>query len=130
MPAFATIDDVQSYWRPLSDSEEVRVTVLLDQVSALIRHHVPTIDTRIADAKIDPILVTGVAVRTVIDALERPVARGVRSTTQVTGPFTTTVQYDGVDYALSLSTSDLHLLSPVSASSRYGSISLGVWATP
>ena len=67
MPAFATIDDVQSYWRPLSDSEEVRVTVLLDQVSALIRHHIPTIDTRIADAKIDPILVTGVAVRTVIE---------------------------------------------------------------
>ena len=67
--ALADIWQVQVRYRPLADSEHAAVMDLLDYASAKLRVSVPSIDTRIADGSLDPVLPAGVVVDAVVRVL-------------------------------------------------------------
>lgn len=47
--AYATVNDLEARWRPLSDAEKPRAEVLLDDAAALIDTACPSLADRIAD---------------------------------------------------------------------------------
>lgn len=67
--ALADIWKVQVQYRPLADSELAAVTDLLEYASAKLRRIVPSIDTRIADGSLDPVLAAGAVSNAVIRVL-------------------------------------------------------------
>lgn len=72
MLPFATSEDVESAWRPLTDAEIVVVDFYLEFISAIIRSKVSGIDDRITAGTLDGALANGVAVTAVVRYLRNP----------------------------------------------------------
>lgn len=53
MTAYATIGDLESRWRSLSNSDEARAEALLDDAAVWLRTWAPDLDSRIADGSLD-----------------------------------------------------------------------------
>ncbi|MBF6459807.1 hypothetical protein IU433_12245 [Nocardia puris] len=97
MADFATWQDLQAIWRPLSVDEQARATKLLGYASAFIRNEFAGIDARIAahdddprpNEAIDPEMVEYVALRMVKRAMPGDDGSdNVSSEMLVAGPFT------------------------------------------
>lgn len=85
---FATPDDLEARWRPLSPAEKERATVLLGDASALIRDLAKGIDQRIADEQIDPATPKSIACAVVKRAMHSPAGYdGVTQAQSTAGPF-------------------------------------------
>ena len=79
MPAaFASHVDVEAAWRALTATEQAVADVKLALASAIVRAEVPTVDDRIADGTLDPVLVKGIVVEMAVRALRNP--EGIRQT--------------------------------------------------
>lgn len=69
---FATVQELEDAWRPLSDAEQTPAATRLAQASRIIRHRFSTIDDRITAGDLDPDLVADVAISMVIRYLRNP----------------------------------------------------------
>lgn len=84
---FATVDDVATRWRTLSESETTRCTALLADASDLIRTSCPNWQTASETS------LRRVTCAAVIRALQSGDMMGVSQTSQTTGPFSEQVTY-------------------------------------
>jgi hypothetical protein len=57
-------------WRPLSLDEVQRAAALLRRASAVVRHQVPSVDTRVATGQLSADVVSGVVVEMVLRVLD------------------------------------------------------------
>lgn len=124
----ATVDDLVTAWRPLTDTESSAAANLLAVASAVIRRRFPTIDTRIATGDIEQVIVTHVAAELVRRFLstrnpDEPVQQGA-------GPFTAGWPQAVTARAMVLNGDDLGMLAPVTTSTRARTIRLGLGITP
>lgn len=92
MAAYATIDDVEELWRPLSDDEAVLADALLERASRMIRTRVRDVDDRISSGKLDSAVAGDVAVAMVLRVLKHP--DSIRSETDTFGDESHTVIFD------------------------------------
>ncbi|MBJ8342780.1 hypothetical protein JGU71_28210 [Antrihabitans sp. YC3-6] len=74
---FATPQDVESRWRPLSVSESAIATTLLADASQMIRERWPDIDARIASGAVAELTVVRIVCGMVKRAMLAPEADGV-----------------------------------------------------
>jgi hypothetical protein len=79
MEPFATTDEVEELWRPLTDAELEVVEARLAQASRVIRHHFSNVDARITAGELDADLVADIAAEMVLRYMRNP--EGVRSET-------------------------------------------------
>lgn len=123
----ATIDQVTSLGRPLSDAERSLALAWLPVASAIIRARIGTVDARLADGTLSSDLVAYVAAQMIVSALDRPGA-GVTQRSETVGPISRSESYDKAAAAgLGLTDAWLAMLLPaVSATAGIGSIRLGV----
>lgn len=117
---FATVDDVHDL-RPLSGSERGLAQTLLRYASALMRRQVPSLDARIADGTLDPLLPQLVAVQMVVRVLRNP--DGIRQET--VGPSSITYDTTQAVGQLMLTAADLATLSPPGTGFALGTRRLG-----
>lgn len=91
---FATYDDLEDRWRPLTAEEQAKATVLLGDASGIIRDEAPDVDARIAAGKLDantPLMIA-------CSMVKRAMAGGgeldgVSTNNIQTGPFGQTLSY-------------------------------------
>ncbi|MFC9769278.1 Gp19/Gp15/Gp42 family protein [Rhodococcus jostii] len=104
MTAFATIDDLELFWRPLTDPETSRATALLDYAATIIT-------ARVADVSAagDTVLQL-VSVSMVKRAMIGTDLDGVSTDQHTAGPFSTSRSYTNPMGNLYLSADDLRLL--------------------
>jgi hypothetical protein len=93
MSDFATVDDIEASWRPLSSDELDRAEKLLVYASQRIRNRVPGIDDAIDSGAVDVISVEMVAVAMVKRAMLSSDREGVTQTTEGAGPFSQGATY-------------------------------------
>lgn len=118
----AVVADVEGLWRTLSDDEQVVATNKIAVASALLRHHLPTLDDRLDAGTLSGDLVRGVIVEAVKRSMQGDPA-GLRSRTDTRGPFTETRVYrDAADYGLFFAPAELALLG---AGARVGGTRVG-----
>lgn len=72
MAAFASPEDIVARGRSLTSEQEIVAETLLEDASEKLRVLVTTLDYRIADGTLNPVLPRQVVVRMVIDALNNP----------------------------------------------------------
>lgn len=88
MAAFATSQELEQRWRTLTVAEHTQATALLEDVSAMIRALVPTIDDRLVSGDLDAAIPRMVAVAAVKRAMQSPQGmEGVSAVNQTAGPF-------------------------------------------
>ena len=91
---FATTAELQDGWRPLTDAEASRASVLLDRASRFIRSRRKGIDALITAGDLDPDLVGDIACAMVKRVMQGPVdLDGVSARTEAGGPFSQTVTF-------------------------------------
>jgi len=105
MAAFATYQDVEARWRPLSESEQATATTLLDDASAIIRSECPSADA--LDDGITRLVVCGMVKRAMIAAAA---GEGVSQFQQTAGPFSQNATYSNPMGNLYLTKQDRKLL--------------------
>ena len=94
MEPFATIEDLEAEWRPLSPDEEETAERRLATASLLIRRRKPSIDDEIADDEVLREVVTFVVCDMVKNSMNTAeVPSGVSQFTNSTGPFSQTMQF-------------------------------------
>lgn len=127
MADLATIEQVASLGRPLSDAERELALAWIPVASAIIRARVATVDARLAAGTVDGSLVAYVVAQMIVAALDRPGA-GVTQRSETVGPISLSESYDKASAAgLGLTDAWLALLLPaVSATAGIGSIRLGL----
>lgn len=72
MDPFANPEDIQRVRGDLDQRERDAAHELCEEASARLRVRVPTIDDRIADGALDPVIPKGIVRRMVIDVLNNP----------------------------------------------------------
>lgn len=123
MADFATWQDVQNRWRPLSTDEQARATVNIADASSIVRSALPDIDARIATdtaawnaaGNAGPGPMAGTALRVVVDAVIRYMANpdGARRVQETIGDKAYTIDYgDGRTSGLFVSDEELAPLQP------------------
>lgn len=111
MDPFATILDLESRWRCLSDPERGVAQRLLDDAAAMIRAAKPGIDDLIDDGKLDPTLPAIVSCSMVRRAMSGPVdVLGATQHQQTAGPFSQNVTVSSPDTTLYWTRQDRRLL--------------------
>ena len=94
MEPFATIDDLEAEWRPLSPEESETAERRLATASLLIRRLKPSMDDEIADDEVLREVVTFVVCDMVKNSMNTAeVPHGVSQFTNSTGPFSQTMQF-------------------------------------
>lgn len=120
MVAFATVDDVEARWRPLSADESVQAATLLEDASDMIRVRWSDVDDRVAAGS----LAAGSLVRVVAGMVKRAMlvgdAAGLESVTQQAGPFGLTQQVANPTGGLYLTAEDARLFDGYSTRTRMG----------
>jgi hypothetical protein len=101
--AYATTTDVATKWRPLSASDETKVTALLEEAAALLDAAVPTLAAAVTAGSVSAVLVRKV----VTDAVIRVLANPAGVSAQTVGP--ESVQFTGVRSLGSLAFTDAEL---------------------
>jgi len=120
MADFATVDDIASTWRPLTEQEREAAGGLLPLGSAVIRHRFPSIDSRIDAGHLDPNLVKLVLVQMVIRVLRNPEGLRVMSL----GAYSETRESSPDHLGLHLTDDEVAVLAPRSRAGGFGSIPL------
>lgn len=90
--AYATVDDLEKYWRPLSESEEDQAAALLDVASIYLDEVIEKYDID-ATAKADAL--NYVCCELVRRKMEAAAAVPLSSITQQAGSFSETITYSG-----------------------------------
>lgn len=94
MTAFATPDDLESRWRPLTPAERATADELLSDASAILRAECSGIDARIDDGRLDPAVPRMVVCAMVKRAMiAGDMAAGVSSHQQTAGPFSQSLSF-------------------------------------
>ena len=94
MEPFATIEDLEAEWRPLSPDEKETAERRIATSSLLIRRLKPSIDDEIADDEVLREVVTFVVCDMVKNSMNTAeVPSGVSQFTNSTGPFSQTMQF-------------------------------------
>lgn len=88
----ATPADVRDRW-PAVDAEDRLLSVRVAEASALLRALVPDVDDRLADGRVEPLLVVGAVADAVGRFLRNP--DRLRSFTTTTGPYSEGGTFDG-----------------------------------
>lgn len=95
MEPFATVQELEARWRPLSTAEQDRAEVLLEDASARLRATCADIDDRIADETLDPavprMIVCDMVKRAMVGGADA--GAGVSSTQDTVGPFSRSLSY-------------------------------------
>lgn len=122
MADFATWQDVQERWRPLTSAEQGVATTLLGDVSDMIRARFPDVDTRIANGSLTAATVKRIASAAVKRAMISSEAEGLESRAQTAGPFSVSDKFANPNGNLYLTTDDIRLLGGEysAASARVG----------
>jgi hypothetical protein len=111
---FATPSDVSDRWRPLTDAETTRATVLIADASRMIRRRWPDVDARIAspvgtpghlDADDLTMIVANMVKRAMIGGVET--GPGVTEQAETVGPFAVTRRFSNPLGNLYLSGEDI-----------------------
>lgn len=84
---YATVDDLESAWRTLTEVEQSRAVKLLEYASQRIRDRVPGIDDALDDGTVDRISAEMVTVAMVKRAMLNVETEGVTQTSEGAGPF-------------------------------------------
>lgn len=94
MEPFATIEDLEAEWRPLSPDEKETAERRIATSSLLIRRLKPSIDDEISDDEVLREVVTFVVCDMVKNSMNTAeVPHGVSQFTNSTGPFSQTMQF-------------------------------------
>jgi hypothetical protein len=104
----ATQDDVEAFWRTLTDDETGQVDGLLRLASAIVRSRVPGIDNRLAGCTVDRQLVADVVASMVVRAMRNPT--GIKQET--IGPVSYAIDARVAAGYLFLDDSEAALLAP------------------
>jgi hypothetical protein len=110
MTAFATSDDVESRWRPLTDDEKAIANTLLDDASDMIRTRWADVDDRISAGSLTEDSVLRVVAGMVKRAMINGATEGVDSMAQGAGPFSQNLKYSNPNGNLYLTREDIRLL--------------------
>jgi len=115
---YATVEDLEATWHPLSDADKAVATTLLNYASILIRQAFPDIDSRMDASEDLTDLVRFVCIEMVKRAMRNPDGY----TYQTVGPFSFQRDTKGLaSGALGLLDSEVELLSPpLSDTSNFG----------
>lgn len=108
MEPFATVEDLEKHWHPLTDEQEVVAEQLLESASALIRNEFPDIDSRIAAGKLSsrvPLVIT-------VEMVKRVMRNPEGALQKTTGPFSVTYHADALAAELFLTDEDRRQLRP------------------
>lgn len=108
---FATPSDLEARWRPLSDDEENRAAVLLEDASLRVLRRFPTLEARIAAGTLQVQEVTAVVCGMVRRAMIAGGLDGVTQRTDGAGPYQQSVTYANPQGNLYLTADDLAILS-------------------
>lgn len=94
MSSFATSDDLEIRWRPLTPTERDAADELLGDASAILRAECSGIDERIGDGRLDPavprMVVCAMVKRSMIAG---DMGAGVSSHQQTAGPFSQSLSF-------------------------------------
>jgi hypothetical protein len=126
---FAVTADVARLWRPLTNAENALADALLIFASNMVRARIPTVDERIADARVSRALVRDVVASMVKRVLINP--EGWKS--QTVGPFTGQADPNAAAGYLYLTDAEAALLQPKpiqTGRSRRGSAQLAAALAP
>ncbi|MBD1541025.1 hypothetical protein G9E11_01890 [Arthrobacter sp. IA7] len=94
MAAFATIEELEAWWRPLDSTERTAATRRLDDASLIIRAVKPTVDAEITAETLSAAVPNFVVRDMVKRSMSSPDdMAGVSQATQQTGPFSQTLQF-------------------------------------
>jgi hypothetical protein len=116
MPSdYATVDDLEARWRPLSEAERARAAVLLGDASRHVRRRVPTLDDRLTAGSLDPFDVVAVVAGMVKRVLLAGDVEGITQASQTAGPFGEARTFANPMGNLYMTADDVAALSPVGA---------------
>jgi hypothetical protein len=124
MPSdYATVDDLEARWRPLSEAERARAQVLLGDASRHVRRRVPTLDDRLTSGELDPFDVVAVVAGMVKRVLLAGDTEGITQQSQTVGPFGEARTFSNPMGNLYMTADDVASLSPA-GSARVRSVRL------
>jgi hypothetical protein len=111
--AYATVDQLEARWRPLTDTEAEKAEVLLEDASVQIRSEVPDLKVRIEAGDSD---LLSAAIRVECAMVKRAMANGddgvgVTSAQETQGPFSQTFQFANPSGDLYLTKAERRLLT-------------------
>jgi hypothetical protein len=111
--AYATVDQLQARWRPLTTEETSKAGVLLEDASVQIRFEIPDLKGRIEAGDAD---LLSAAIRVECAMVKRAMASGddvagVTSTQETQGPFSQTFQFANPSGDLYLTKAERRLLT-------------------
>lgn len=109
MSSYATVEDLEKRWRPLTDAEKARAQVLLEDASLRIRQackHLPEPDADGLLAR--KIVACNMVMRAMSTDVSQPI--GASSLTQTAGSFSQSTSWSGPASTLYLSKEDKILL--------------------
>lgn len=91
MADFATIEDIEKAWRPLLSAEKPRAEYYLGFAQRRLRSRWKDIEERVSSNLLDEEDVRDVVVHMVLGVLDGAPARGAKSWSQTSGPFSQSV---------------------------------------
>lgn len=115
--AFADVSDLEARWRELTDEEQERATVLLDDASAMLSALVEVDDTDEQQAELLKIVTCNMVRR----AMSASAVDGITQAAQTIGSTSVSVGFANPDGGFYLTKTDKQMLG-ISASGRYRSI--------
>lgn len=107
---FATVEDLEEAWRPLTPAEATRADKLIQYASRILRQRISGIDERIAAGTLSALDAEMVVVAMVKRAMINTALEGVESQSQTAGPFAQTTKLSNPNGNLYLTADELSLL--------------------
>jgi hypothetical protein len=118
---FATVDDLEESWRPLSEAEKTRATRKLASASRHVRGRCRGVDRRIENGDLDPAAVMDIVCNMVERAMKAPVDQlPVNQQQSTAGPFGGSVTFANPTGDLYLTKQERLIL--VGGTSRAGTV--------
>lgn len=125
MAVYAEPADLESIWRPLSEEETSRVSVLMDYASAMVQQAVPDVDTWISDGSLTAQSVRYVVVQMVYRYMLNPEGKRQEQIDDYSWTRDQALSSGG----LVLSDDLLSWLRPITATASTGAWTIRPWAT-
>lgn len=125
--AFATADELEAGWRPLSQAEKDRAAVLLTDAAWWLKIWFKSFGDLVALAAADEDLAEGLNILSrsmVRRAMTTGAIEGAQSTYQVMGPFTTQIAYKNPDGSLFIYESERDAILTLLGVNTSGAVSM------
>jgi hypothetical protein len=120
------VSDLEDRWRPLSDAERERASVLLGDASRRVEARFPTLAARVAAGSLDPLTVVDVVTGMVRRVLVAGGTENITQQSQAIGPFSLGQSFGNPMGNLYLTAEDVALLrDPARAGVRSVRLSAG-----